>query len=209
MFGEADETIPSVPGDYGGWHRGRSDYAVWLIRLDGDGIQQTIEAARLHMADYLLPTYGRQGHITLFVCGFLAKRRDHDDDFTEEQFRDQARLLRHAGIMPFRIEVGAMQSFASAPFLEVSDPEGGIARVRDVLTRHCQEIARDAYIPHVTIGLYSGAFPRGIVEKRMASFHAAPRSVEVGHVTFATYGASRVGGPLTYRHEVELRGPLS
>lgn len=209
MFGEADETIPSVPGDYGGWHRGRSDYAVWLIRLDDNGIKQTIEAARRHMADYLLPSYNRQGHISLFVCGFLTKQRVHDDDYTEDQFRDQARLLDHAGITPFRIEVGGISSFASAPYLEVFDPDGGIARTRDILTRRCPEIARDVpFIPHVTIGLYSDAFPYGIVARRIASFPAAPVGVEVSHITFATYQAKVIGGPLTYRYDAGLGGRL-
>ena len=113
-------------------------------------------------------------------------------------------LLREAAGKPFTVEIGGLNSFASAPFLEVADLEGGLDRVRALLLTQEKRLGRSDYTPHITVGLYSGAFPGSVVTERIASFPKAPAKVTVDRITFASYRAREMSGPLTYRYEVVL-----
>ena len=204
MLHKNRQTIPSPVHDYPGWHRGRQDYSVWLIELGGEEVFQKIDAARELLSDFLIKPYQRQPHITIFVCGFLSDTPRYDDDYSAEQFERHLHLLREAAGKPFTVEIGGLNSFASAPFLEVADLEGGLDRLRALFLTTGKEIGRSDYTPHVTVGLYSGAFPGSVVTGRISSFPKAPCKVTVDQITFASYRAREMYGTLTYRYEVLL-----
>jgi 2'-5' RNA ligase len=197
-----NKTIFSDAGDRPEWHHGRQDYSVWLIELGGMEVSQKVRAAREHLSEFLIQSYQRQPHITIFVCGFLADTARYDDDYSVEQFERHAQSLTAAVVKPFTVEIGGLNSFASAPYLEVADPEGGIERLRTLFLTNGMEIARSTYSPHVTIGLYSAVFPGGMVYKRIASFPRKPCKLTVDRVTFATYRAQEMVGALTWRQVV-------
>jgi hypothetical protein len=93
--------------------------------MDNKTIQTKFNAAREHLSGYLLEPYRRQPHITLFVCGFLVEKALYNDDFTPAQVAKPASgLWKRRASHPFEIEIGGLNSFASAPFLEVSNPDG-------------------------------------------------------------------------------------
>jgi 2'-5' RNA ligase len=204
MLHQKQETIPSIDKDLTDWHRGRRDYAVWLIEAGQEEIRNRVAAAKEHLSGYLLEPYRRQPHLTLFVCGFLADTRCFDDDYSACQLRVQTQSLRDAKVPPFFIEIGGLNSFSSAPFLEVNDLEGGINRVRTALSAAAKEIGRTAFTPHVTVGLYSGAFSSAVVARKIAAFPAKPVACRVERITFASYEAQEFAGALTYRSEVAL-----
>lgn len=204
MLHQSQETVPSPVHDHPDWHHGRQDYSVWLIEL-GVEVSQKVAAAREHLSPFLITPYRRQPHITIFVCGFLADAPRYDDDYSAEQFGRHAQLLREAAVKPFTVEIGGLNSFVSAPFLEVADPEGGLDRVRALLSSKGKEIGRSAYTPHITVGLYSGAFPGSLVNERISSFPKDPCKLAVDRITFATYEAWEMAGALTYRHAVALQ----
>lgn len=204
MLHRNQETIPSPIRDYPEWHRGRQDYSVWIIELSGMELSQKIAAAREHLSDLLIKPYQRQPHITVYVCGFLADTPRYDDDYSAGQRENDAQLLRAAAVRPFTVEIGGLSSFASAPFLEVADLDGGLDRVRALLSTTGKEISRSAYTPHITVGLYSGAFPGSVVFERLLSFPKDPCRLTVDRITFATYRAREIGGALTGRYEVAL-----
>lgn len=204
MLNQKAQTLPSITRDYPEWHRGRREYAAWIIELAGEEILGMVKAARRHLSGFLMDPYERQPHITLFVCGFLTDAPGFDDDYCRHQADAHRQLLNDSGCGPFSIEVGGLNSFASAPFLEVHDREGGIARLRALLSTAGKEVGRDAYTPHVTVGLYSGAFPSKTVCERIAAFSARPVNFVVERITFATYRASDICGPLAYMHRVAL-----
>ena len=191
--------------DYPEWHHGRQDYSVWLIELGRMEVSKKVAAAREHLSDFLIKPYQRQPHITICVCGFLADAPFYDDDYSAERFGGHALLLSDAAVKPFAVEIGGLNSFASAPFLEVADREGGLDRVRALLSATGKELGRSAYTPHVTIGLYSGVFPGSVVLGRMSSFPKDPCMLTVDRITFATYRAREMAGALTYRYEVALQ----
>ena len=204
MLSGYPKTIPAEIRDFPEWHRGRETYAVWILPLEDDAVREIFEAAQEHLDGYLLEPNRRQPHITLFVCGFLVAKPQYNDDFTHEQLQAQLQTLEKADTTPFEIEVGGLNSFASAPFLEIHDPEGGIARLREVLSHGAREFRTAPYTPHLTIGLYADAFPSESVMKRLASFPRTPVRWEVNQITLATYKAHEFAGKLSYEHHISL-----
>ena len=205
MLHRNQQTIPSPIRDYPEWHRGRQDYSVWIIELSGKELSKKVAAAREHLSDLLIKSYERQPHITVYVCGFLVDTPLYDDDYSAGQQERHAQLLRAAAVRPFPVEIGGLSSFASAPFLEVADLEGGLRRVRALLSTTGKEISRSTYTPHITVGLYSGVFPGSVVFERLSYFPKDPCRLTVDRITFATYQAREIGGALTSRHEVALQ----
>jgi len=208
MLHENQETVPSSVHDHPDWHRGRQDYSVWLIELGGGEFFQKFNAAKGLLSDFLIKPYQRQPHITIFVSGFLADTPRYDDDYSPEQLKRHLHLLREAAGKPFTLEIGGLNSFSSAPFLEVADLEGGLDRVRALMLKTGKDIGRSdytsGYTPHITVGLYSGVFPGSAVTGRISSFPKAPCKVAVDRITFASYRAQEMFGALTYRYEVVL-----
>ena len=198
-------TIPAETRDFPEWHHGRETYAVWILSVEDNAILDKFKAARKHLDGYLLEPYPRQPHITLFVCGFLVDRPQYNDDFTHEQLGAQIQKLENTYVAPFEIEIGGLNSFASAPFLEVHDPQGGISRLREVLSRGAQEFRTAPYRPHLTVGLYADAFPSTQVTKRLAGFSSEPIRWKVEGITLATYKANEFAGRLIYEHHIPLK----
>lgn len=204
MLHQRQETIPSIIRDHREWHRGRKDYSLWLIDAATEEICKKVEAAKEHLSDYLLKPYQRQPHVTVFVCGFLADIPHFDDDYGTEQFRVQTQMLEEANVESFFIEIGGLNSFASAPFLEVHDLEGGLEKVRAALSTSVSEIGRSTFTPHITIGLYSGAYPSESVSARISTYESRPVRLKVERIMFGTYHAQEIAGVLTYRRDVAL-----
>lgn len=204
MLNQKIKTLPTIMGDYPEWHRGRREYSVWIIELAREDILAKVEAARKHLSGFLLDPYQRQPHITLFVCGFIADVPRFDDDYCQHQADAHRQLLKDSGISPFSVEIGGLNSFAAAPFLEVHDREGGIERLRALLSCAAKEVGRYVFTPHVTVGLYSGTFPSKTVLERIATFSTMPANVVVERITFATYHAAEICGPLAYKHRAVL-----
>jgi 2'-5' RNA ligase len=202
MLHQSPTTIPAENRDFTEWRRGRETYAVWVLPLEEEDVQTRFNAARKHLDGHLLTPYHRQPHITLFVCGFLVDEPQYNDDFTREQVQRQIQTLENARIQSFEVEIGGLSSFASAPFLEVSDREGGIARLREVLSNGAREFRTAPYTPHLTVGLYAGAFPSGEVAERLTVFPADPIRLKVERIAFATYRAREIAGLLTQQQEV-------
>jgi len=197
-------TFPAEIRDFPEWHHGRETYAVWVLRVEEPSILGKFKSAREHLNGYLIEPYQRQPHITLFVCGFLVDAPRYNDDFTSAQLQAQLKVVEQACIQPFEIEIGGINSFASAPFLEVYDPDSGIPRLREMLARGGKEFRTTPYRPHLTLGLYADAFDSRDVTNHMAEFPPASTSWKVESITLATYQAREIAGPLTYQHDVSF-----
>jgi len=86
----------------------------------------------------------------------------------------------------------------------VRDCQGGIEKIKALLSTTVIDIDDDRYSPHVTVGLYSGAFDSRVVLERIKAFADEPIRLSVDRITFAAYDASDIRGPLVYKHRVEL-----
>ena len=204
MLNQMPTTIPAEIRDFPEWHHGRETYAVWVLRMEEPSILDKFTSAREHLNGYLLEPYRRQPHITLFVCGFLVDTPQYNDDFTSTQLQAQIEVAKQAHIQSFEIEIGGLSSFASAPFLEVYDPNDGITRLRELLARGGREFRTALYTPHLTVGLYASAFDSQEVTEQLAKFPVDPVRWKVEEITLATYRAQEVAGPFAYRHDVSF-----
>jgi 2'-5' RNA ligase len=202
-FAAAGLTLANERRDFPEWHRGRPRYALWALDVDVAPVYQRVQAAQRHLAEFLLDGYQRQPHITLSLCGFPSDAPRHADDFGLDALRAQIDALRQARPEPFEIEIGALDSFTSAPYLTVDDAGGHIAALRRCLTGEAGEAGEAGgepgftYTPHVTVGLYADAWPTAAVQARMDSFACGePLRLRVTGVSLMAYAAGEIGGPL-------------
>ena len=206
MLPQRPATIPSEIRDFPEWHHGRETYAVWILDCERNGsVQGKFEAAKAHLGDYLLKPYHRQPHITVFVCGFLVENQHHNDDFTQSQLDAQIQAIERANLESFEIEIGHLSSFASAPFLEVHDPEEGIIKLRNTLGSSAREFRTTTYKPHLTVGLYAGSFPSKEVLAQMETFISDPVRWKVKKITLSTYQAKEITGKLSSKFTCWLK----
>jgi len=201
------QTIACELRDYPEWHRGRTRYAVWMLPVECPQILARLQRAQQHLGDWLHQGYRRQAHITLFVCGFPAEQARFDDDFPLARLAAQQQAVRELGIAPFELHIGGLDSFASAPFLTVSDPAGRLDALRTVLAAHSPEIRQSDYHAHLTVGLYVRSVPRVSVQRQLAAFaEGDPLPLTVKELHFCTYAASELFGPLRMERQLALSG---
>jgi 2'-5' RNA ligase len=198
------ETLVAELHDYPEWHRGRARYGLWLVPVVEEAIHGYVDTVRQQLADLLHPCPERQLHLTLFVCGFEQSQRVADDDFTPVQLSRQIELLWQARGEPCSFPLGRVDSFASAAFIPVGDPEGRLLRWRDALERAGPEIRQAAYVPHITLGLYKRKLTSAMVRKRLAEVAPPPTRLAVSELHYASYGARTHFGPLLSRHRMAL-----
>ena len=198
-------TLACVQRDFVEWRKGRSHYAVWAIDVDTPALRSAIAAMRAHLADYLLPDYRRQAHVTLHLCGFPAATANLDDDFPAAMLQDQIAALQANAPPPFVLEIGSPDSFTSAAYFSVDDCARGILATRRALAggRHPDETF--PYTPHVTCGLYRGEFSLPMLIQHMAACDSGlPARLQIDRLTLMAYEAANIGGPLTSLCELDL-----
>lgn len=191
--------------DYPEWHRGRTRYAVWTLPVECPHILARMARAQQHLGDWLHQGYRRQAHITLFVCGFPAEQALWDDDFPHERLAAQQQAVRGLGAAPFELHIGGLDSFASAPFLSVSDSEGRLDALRSALAAHSPEIRQSDYDAHLTVGLYARCVPRPCVQRQLAAFaEGDPLRLTVRELHYSSYAATELFGPLCTERRLTL-----
>ena len=143
--------------------------------------------------------------MTLFVCGFPAERGRFDDDFPGERLTAQIDALAALRAGRFALQVGGLDSFASAPFLTVGDPEKRLEALRAALAAHSVEIRQAPYHAHITVGLYARAVPRQALQQRLSGFaDVEPLTLPIHELHYSTYAASELAGPLRVEHRLAL-----
>lgn len=167
-----------------------------------------VRAAQARLDGLLLAGYRRQPHVTVSLCGFPTVLPVHDDDFGAAALRAQLDALRDTRCGAFDITLGALASFASAPFLAVGDHGGALATLRRALRRgHAPpgDHPENAYVPHVTVGLYAGAWPTAAVCARLDAHPAAPPlACRIQRLSLMHYAARDIGGPLALLADYDL-----
>lgn len=206
-FSGEKKTLPTEKRDYKEWHRGRTNYSLWTILVQSQTIQDRFDLAKAHLAEYLLTPYSRQTHVTLFVCGFLADTKRWDDDYPTVTLKHHHSMLSEAGFGPFEIEIGGINSFKAAPFIEVFDVEGGIEKVRSVILADSIESREETYVPHLTLGLYRDYFDTKAVADKISLFRTESRiRYRVDAIRLMSYAAREIAGPLVTECEIHFDG---
>ena len=189
-------TIKNEKQDFHDWHQGRLRYVLWAVDVDFPAVRQQVASAGEHLGKFLLEGYCRQPHITLGISGFLNNQSQQADDYTASSFEADLAALKNAHLQPFELEIGPLASFSSAPFLYVSDPTNSLHKLHACL----HSLTGDAnfqYVPHVTVGLYSHAWPVQTVSNYLDNFQQKfVTSCLVGNISLMSYAASEIGGKL-------------
>ena len=197
-------TIKNVKQDFHDWHQGRSRYVLWAIDVDFPTVRQQVAVACQHLDRFLLEGYCRQPHITLGISGFLNQKSQHADDYTASSFEADLAALRNADIQPFKVEISTLASFSSAPFFHVSNPGNSLHKLHACL----HSVTSDAnfqYVPHVTVGLYSEAWPAQTVSDHLDNLQQkCVTSCLVDKISLMSYAASEIGGQLTTIADYDL-----
>ena len=198
-------TIPCELRDYPEWHDGRQMYCVWTLPVRDRLVLERLQAAQQHLSPWLHQDYRRQAHITLFVCGFDALVQHRDDDFTRQAQQLQCEALEMLAQASFSLQIGGLDSFASAPYLQVSDPEGVLAVLRERLETISSEVRQAEYVPHLTVGLFQQALSWSQLQARISSFNRAESlTLRVSELELSCYRASELFGPLARIASVPL-----
>lgn len=201
-----EHTLPSEQRDFAEWHRGRPHYAVWTVALDDPAIDARLDQLRAALQPLLLPGYQRQPHITLQLCGFAVDLPHEPGDFGPQQMQDHADALARLRLPPFELHIGGAFSFASAACLAVQDPSSSLPRLRAALSQAAASDDATPYVPHVTAGLYCGAWPVHEILQRLHALQSLPEiAVPVTQLDWMHYDTAVVGGPLRTLQRFSLR----
>ena len=199
-------TLRNEQRDFPEWHLGRPHYALWALDVDVPALRQRVAAADGHLSGLLLADYCRQPHVTLSLCGFPSACPQQADDFGAAALAAQLAALRRAQPRPFDIEVGALASFASVPYLAVQDAGGQIAALRECLAGGSLNDSCGTYTPHVTVGLYADAWPMSEVQARLASFAGREAlHLRISGISLLSYASAHIGGALACRARYDFQ----
>ncbi|TBU88524.1 2'-5' RNA ligase [Stutzerimonas kirkiae] len=203
--GFAQSTLPTRLCDYPDWHLGRERYGVWIIEIESPALLAYIDKARQQIADLLHPQYRRQPHVTLFVCGFEQPQHHQPDDFTPQALQAQIASLKPLAPSAFELYASHLDSFASAVFIAVEDPQASLAPLRQALGQGHEEIRYAPYVPHLTLGLYRQRIDAQALRQRLGALPAPPSTpFRVSRLLYCTYCAQELFGPLSERYRMEL-----
>ncbi|WP_267223261.1 2'-5' RNA ligase family protein [Dyella silvae] len=198
------ETLVAELRDYPEWHRGRERYGVWMVPVDDAALLSYIGDVRRQLADLLHPDGQRQPHLTVFVCGFHEPQRVADDDFPPERLQQQLALLKSGTGAPCSLPLASPDSFASAAFIPVGDPQGRLAHWRRLLGQASEEVRPSAYIPHITLGLYRRRVDAQVIRERLGGIDAPAMPMAITQLHYATYDTRSQFGPLHSHHRLPL-----
>lgn len=172
-------TLPPTDGVRDSWRRGRERYAAWMIRVQEPTIAERVGQIAEQFEDCASPVPLSQLHVTTFVVGFPVTCVQHDDDVEQRVLREQAARLSEARLGAFRLSVGGAGAFTTAPFLEVHDRDGGLARIRGALGAVFERSGRRElrfadFLPHVTIAHFTHAVPVSRVVGTLSAWRHLP-----------------------------------
>lgn len=183
--------------DFAEWHRGRSPYVFWALDVDLPAVRAELARVAVGLGEWLLDDYQRQPHVTLDLCGFPRLRPVGDDEFGAALLEGQIARLSAAGLAPFEIVIGGLNSFLSAPYLEVHDPANRLATIRAALADSDSNRLFGDYVPHCTVGLYGAEWPTGEVLARFRNLSDGTAiRVPIDRVCLMSYEPAEIAGRL-------------
>lgn len=179
---------------------GRAQFLSFQVPLGELAIADAIEEPQDELADIDgLRLYDREMlHISLRRVGFQVIAKKRPDDVTREDVgrvtQRAATLLR--GAKPVDVEVGPINVFPGALFLEVRDG-GALGEIRSRLagaTDDALGIADAQYLPHVTIAMFDNPACVAALRERLPLLRQRPpiaatiKSIELARWWFTGAG---------------------
>ncbi len=185
-------TIACEDRDFPEWHGGRSHALVWALLLDEPGVAQCIAAARQRLGALILPRYERQPHVTVAFAGLAAEPGLPGYD-SQDLDADLA-VIRTLLDGPVTVRPAGWGSFPMVPYLAVESD--WLHRARGALDRDAVELHQLPYVPHMTLGHWSGRWKRESVLERLDA-PTPRRGWQVHSLSLLRYETSDIAGGLT------------
>lgn len=189
-------TIACQDRDFPEWHGGVDRALAWAVVLDDPDLAALMATARARLRHRLLPRYERQPHVTLYFSGLA-------DDGAGSRLERELRLLRRVIAGPVALEPTGWGSFPMVPYLALSCP--WLTAANRVLTADAPSEHRMDYVPHVTIGHYSGSWP---LATPLAELDRLPLAGvggwSVNQLSLVSLATSDIAGPLQVEGTLDL-----
>lgn len=195
-FIQLQHTYAAEKREYPEWHKNRPRYYLWAIDSDTVLVNKRLQKYHSLFNDLILHPYERQAHITLAISGFLSEHIIHDDDITQAAITKQQATLHALKLAPFIVSIGGINSFSSAPFLEVMDPSKSLEIIRHALIDGRQDFRNTHYIPHVTLGIYNANHAVASIAAMVKDLKEEPIELAVRHIGLYSYDARDIGSRL-------------
>ncbi|WP_394807890.1 2'-5' RNA ligase family protein [Nitrosomonas sp.] len=203
-FIQQQHTHAAEKREYPEWHKNRPRYYLWAIDSDTVLVNNRLKKYHPLFKDLLLHPYERQAHITLAISGFLSEHIIHNDDITQAAITKQQAALHTLKLAPFIVSIGGINSFSSAPFLEVMDPSGSLEVIRHTLINDRQDFRNTHYIPHVTLGIYNANHAIASITAMIIDLKEEPIELPVNHIGLFSYDARDIGSRLKKEYIMTL-----
>jgi hypothetical protein len=209
-FSAPGATWGPSPGVRAAWARGRPRYAVWLARARASEVLERLQLITRSLGDAVAPNPLAEAHVTLWVAGFPTETPSLDDDVAEAVLAAQTRALQahFGGRGPLRLQVGGANAFFTCAVLDVFDPDGALAAIRDCLDKEGKELRFGPYYPHVTAGRFIDSRDRAPLAQALRPLRALPLiPLEVHEVELCTFDAEAEELHLTTAARLQLTDP--
>ena len=175
------------------WVQGRAQFLTFMVRvLDRhvrDAIAASVEKLRGIPSLDLYPDH--YWHITVKMVGFQVVKRTRPDEVLRQEVGPilYAAERALAGQPPFDVEIGPVNAFPEAVFLEVHDG-GRLKTLHQRLLNALSHYPRfphegEAYLPHVTLARYASQERLAELKERLAALRPEKlRTLPVRRVEF-------------------------
>lgn len=192
-------TIACQNRDFPEWHGGRAHALVWALLLEEPDIDQCVAAARLRLEGLLLPRYERQPHVTVAFAGLVAEPGlpGYDEKHLATDLTTITPLLDG----PVEIQATGWGSFPMVPYLAVESD--WLHGARAALDSDAVQLHQMTYVPHVTLGHWSGQWPRESVLERLAG-PLPERAWNAPRLSLLRYDTHDIAGPLEQVGSLDL-----
>ena len=98
-----------------------------------------------------------------------------------------------------------LNSFASAPYISVNDPDNSLFTIRELLQQVVKEDNSGDYVPHVTLGHYREKIETRVVATYLQKFTKLPNEpLLVKELLFCSYKTRESQGQFDVLERVEL-----
>ena len=197
---------PCEDRDFADWHQGCPWCAVWVVQIDSDAVDATIQAARHALGAALLARYERQPHLTVAYRGLCDEMAHVAAEFGPAQLRADLATLQALAQPPFAVQLQGVGSFTTVPYLGMTQGADTLARLHDALVPWPPAPGWH-YVPHVTLGHYAQALPLlWAVEQLQAVGVGQPQlPITVQQLALVRYASHDIAGPLVLEGRWDLQ----
>lgn len=186
------KTDALVDENFSDWHRGIPFYGFWAIIIRNKQWLTFIQETQAELSHYFLPGYARQAHITLNACGLLDERH-----FSKAKLEAQCAALDKKVLSHFPISLGSVNSFSTAAYISIADPQGHLDQINTVLQKIATDSAPLKYTAHLTLGLYRDHFnTRELASKLSRITVPTLPPIQVTEIQFCKYQTQSIQGKI-------------